>query len=181
MSLVPARGSAPLNVGVVLMIDVGDGLDTTRLLETIADRLPAVPRLRQRLIRVPFGCGRPVWVDDPEFRIEAHLAAVPCQGPCSVDAVLQIAAELLTVPLPRDRPLWAARLVTTTGSPLAALIVVFHHVVADGEGGLAVLGRLVDGAEHSQTRASPARHPLAPGSVSTQRPDTPGPCPACRR
>src|SRR6476646_5804850 len=108
MSLVPATGCPPLNVGAVLMIDVGDGLDPTRLLETIADRLPAVPRLRQRLLRVPFGCGRPVWVDDPGFRIEAHLAAVSCRGPFSVDAVMEIAAELLTTPLPRDRPLWAA-------------------------------------------------------------------------
>ena len=33
----------------------------------IASRLHLVPRYRQRLAFVPFGQGRPVWVDDPHF------------------------------------------------------------------------------------------------------------------
>ena len=32
------------------------------LLERIADRIALVPRYRQRLVRVPFGIERPVWV-----------------------------------------------------------------------------------------------------------------------
>ena len=51
----------------------------------------------------------------------------------------------MTTRLPRDRPLWAATLLIGEGDGRAALVLVFHHVLADGIAGLAVLGRLVDG------------------------------------
>ena len=60
--------------------------------------------------------------------------------------MLDFAAAQLTTRLPRDRPLWAATLLIGEGDGRAALVLVFHHVLADGIAGLAVLGRLVDGA-----------------------------------
>jgi diacylglycerol O-acyltransferase / wax synthase len=145
MSLVSDRDDPPLQVGVMLLLDVRKGLDPVRLKELLRHRLAAVPRLRQRLINVPVGCGRPVWVDYPEFRIEDHFAAVLRAAPTDEEAVLSIAADLLTTRLPRDRPLWAARLVTGVGHHQAALLVVFHHVLADGVAGLTLLASLVDG------------------------------------
>ena len=129
----------------MLLLDVRKGLDPVRLKELLRHRLAAVPRLRQRLINVPVGCGRPVWVDYPEFQIEDHFAAVLRAAPTDEEAVLSIAADLLTTRLPRDRPLWAARLVTGVGHHQAALLVVFHHVLADGVAGLTLLASLVDG------------------------------------
>ncbi len=92
------------------------------------------------------GCGRPVWVDDARFDINDHFSVVRCAEPGDEEAVLGIAAELLTTRLQRNRALWAATLVTGVGHDQAALVIVFHHVLADGVAGLAVLGRLVDGA-----------------------------------
>jgi hypothetical protein len=106
MSLVSYRYDPPLQVGVILLLDVRKGLDPARLKEALRHRLAAIPRLRQRLINVPFGFGRPVWVDYPEFRIDDHFAVVPRAGPTDEEAVLSIAADLLTTRLPRDRPLW---------------------------------------------------------------------------
>ena len=123
MSLVSDREDPPLQVGVMLLLDVRKGLDPVRLKELLRHRLAAVPRLRQRLINVPVGCGRPVWVDYPEFRIEDHFAAVLRAAPTDEEAVLSIAADLLTTRLPRDHPLWAARLVTGVGHHQAALLV----------------------------------------------------------
>ena len=149
----------------MLLLDVRKGLDPVQLKETLKHRLAAVPRLRQRLINVPIGCGRPVWVDYPEFRIEDHFAAVLRAAPTDEEAVLRIAADLLTTRLPRDRPLWAARLVTGVGHDQAALLVVFHHVLADGVAGLTLLGSLVDGvvatADTGFPRPAPAVTRLA--------------------
>ena len=36
----------------------------------IDSRLHLVPRFRQKLRVVPFGLGRPVWVDDPRFHLD---------------------------------------------------------------------------------------------------------------
>jgi len=66
---------------------------------------------------------------------------------------------MLLTRLPRDRPLWTAKLVTDTGGGAAALIIVFHHVLADGIGGLAVLAGLVDGAPEAHDRVFPVQMP----------------------
>ena len=53
------------------------------LVETVAARLHLVPRYRQRLALVPLGQGRPVWVDDPQFRLPFHVrhTALPGRAP----------------------------------------------------------------------------------------------------
>ena len=146
MSLVSDRHDPPMQVGAVLLLDVGDDLDAARLTEVLKHRLISVPRLRQNLIDVPVGCGRPVWVDCSGFEFDEHFAVVRCPGPITEDNLLGFAAAQLTTRLPRDRPLWAATLLIGQGDGRAALVLVFHHVLADGIAGLAVLGRLVDGA-----------------------------------
>ncbi|EMY32242.1 hypothetical protein D477_021213, partial [Arthrobacter crystallopoietes BAB-32] len=142
MSLAGDTGSAPMQVGAVLALRMGDASDARLLLDALAQRLHAVPRLRQRLLKVPLGCGRPVWVDDSGFDPGRHLTVAPCPAPGGNEAVLKVAADMLTAPLPRDRPLWRATLLTGTGRHQAALVFVFHHVLMDGIGGLAVLEAL---------------------------------------
>jgi diacylglycerol O-acyltransferase / wax synthase len=65
----------------------------------------------------------------------------------------------VTHPLPPDQPLWSATLVTGLEGDACALIVVFHHVLADGMGGLAVLANLVDGVAGPPPTAFPRPKP----------------------
>ncbi len=159
MSLASERGSTPLQVGAVLMLDSSESPEPGLVVDAIADRVRAVPRLRQRLVKVPWGCGRPVWVDDRDFAVSGHFSVIGCPAPGGESAVLEVAAHMLLTRLPRDRPLWAAKLVTDTGGGGAALIVVFHHVLADGIGGLAVLAALVDDAPEAHDRVFPVQMP----------------------
>ena len=165
MSLVSERGSTPMQVGAVLLLDARSGLDPASAIDLLAQRIASVPRLRQRLQKTPFGCGRPVCVDDPAFEIANHVTSLRCPAPQGELAVLGLAAELIGANMPRNRPLWAATLVTDTAPGEAALILVFHHVLADGIGGLAVLANLVDGAPEMVNtgfpRAGPSRGQLA--------------------
>ena len=101
--------------------------------------------MRQCLVPAPLGHGRPYWVDDADFDIAHHVRVVGCPAPGDEQALLRVAAEAITAPLPRDRPLWAATIVTGVDPDTAAVVFVFHHVLADGIGGLAVLANLVDG------------------------------------
>lgn len=64
-------GPVPMQFAAVLLLDGSPDPDAVR--RALADRVPAVPRLRQRLMRSPFGGGRPVWVDDPAFDIRRHV------------------------------------------------------------------------------------------------------------
>ena len=55
MSLASERGTTPLQVGAVLMLDASESLEPGLVVDAIADRVCAVPRLRQRLVEVPWG------------------------------------------------------------------------------------------------------------------------------
>ena len=145
MQLSSDAGAVPNQVGAVLVLDAGCGFDADVAVTLLGERIERVPRLRQRLVRVPVGCGRPVWVDDPDFDLAQHVTVVA--APSGDDAgVLEIAAARVTTPLSMSRPLWSATFVTGLAGRRVALVVVFHHVLADGVGGLAVLGQLLDAA-----------------------------------
>ncbi|WP_439657778.1 wax ester/triacylglycerol synthase domain-containing protein [Lentzea sp. HUAS TT2] len=171
--------ASDMQVGAIVVLQRDPG-DVESLL---ADRVRTVPRLRRRLVRTPFGCGRPVWVDDAAFDITRHVHRMACPAPGDEAALLHIASSLVTRPLPRSAPLWSATLVTGLTENRAALILVFHHVLSDGIGGLAVLANLLDGAPRTETApfpaAAPSRRALAkdawktrlspPGRISSPR------------
>jgi WS/DGAT/MGAT family acyltransferase len=145
MELASDVGPVPLQVGAILVFAPGADLAASGVRDALADRIRGIPRLRQQLVSTPPGCGRPVWVDDPECDITRHVHDVRCPPPGDEEALLRVAAGAVTHPLPPDQPLWSATLVTGLAGDASALIVVFHHVLADGMGGLAVLASLVDG------------------------------------
>lgn len=124
------KGQVPMNIGAVLEF-VGV-VDASSFVQTLAVRLMRIPRMRQRLLRPGLGAGRPLWVDADDFEALDHVHET--QVPPS---------DLVCRPLDPDRPLWALYW-TANGSDLTVVIVV-HHVLADGMGGLAALGALVDG------------------------------------
>ena len=62
--------SAHMHVAGVMIFD-GSPPDHDELVDAIESRLHLVPRYRQKLAFVPFGQGRPRWVDDPHLNIRA--------------------------------------------------------------------------------------------------------------
>jgi WS/DGAT/MGAT family acyltransferase len=82
-----------------------------------------------------------------------------------MDGLLATAADFLTTRLPSDRPLWAALVVPDTDDGRTGLVIVLHHVLADGVAGLAILAALADGSpsapEASLPRPAPSRGQLA--------------------
>src|SRR5689334_9614619 len=160
-------GEVPEQFGVILVLDEGGELDLERARRLLAERVPAVPRLRQRLISVPPGCGGPIWIDARGFDINRHVRAVACREPGDEPALLETALSVIMSPLPRSAPLWAAVLVTAPGGNALALVIVLHHALADGVGGLAVLTELIDGAVRTPEVSFPRPAP-APASLACE-------------
>jgi diacylglycerol O-acyltransferase / wax synthase len=155
----------PQQFAVILLLEQSDDLSLFYLRQVISERILAMPRLRQRLIKVPPGCGRPVWVDDTDFNIDRHVRAVSCRAPGDESALYDTALSVIMDRLPRDAPLWLIVLITELVDGAAAVVVVLHHVLADGPGGLNVLAALLDPgappAAVSFPRASRTRAALA--------------------
>jgi len=160
MRAMSARASVQPQVGALLLLDSGPGFEIAVAERLLAERIRAVPRLRQRLVRPPPGAGGPVWLDDPGFEARRHVRRAQCPHPGDEQALLDLAAAVADEALPRDRPLWSATFVTGLSDGRVALLVVLHHVLVDGIGGLAVLGRLVD-PEGPRPERSPQPFPRA--------------------
>lgn len=159
-------GPAPKNVGALLVLDDADVAAVERVLSS---RLAAIDRLRQRLVAPPWGLGRPYWHEDPAFDVAAHVTHVRCPAPADHDALLDVAADALTQPLRRDRPLWRAVLIGGLPGGAVGVVLVMHHVLADGIGGLAVLAALGDPG------GLPAPRPLVPASDAAAPATAPAP------
>ena len=71
---------AHMHVGAILVFD-GEPPAYEDLLRAIESRLDLVPRYRQKLAHVPYGQGRPEWVDDPHFNLRYHVRATAPSPP----------------------------------------------------------------------------------------------------
>ncbi|PRX45208.1 WS/DGAT/MGAT family acyltransferase [Prauserella shujinwangii] len=172
MTLATDVGTPPVQIAGIMRLDGGSALRPEDVVAAVAERVRGLPRFRQRLVRAPLGAGRPYWTDDPGFDVRRHLHVERCPEPGDDDALLAVANRAVTRRLPRDRPLWSATFVTGLAGEDAALVFVFHHVLTDGLGGLAVFIRMVDGAPVPATpgfpRPAPTRRRLYADATATR-------------
>jgi diacylglycerol O-acyltransferase len=85
----------------------------------------------------------PVWADDPSFDPAHHIGTTTL--PERAD-LADWAANRILRPLPMDRPLWRAEIIDGLPGQRFAVIIVVHHVAADGRAGVALAGSLLDRA-----------------------------------
>ena len=124
------------------------------LVDEIVSRLHLVPRYRQRLAFVPFGQGRPVWVDDPHFKVTYHVRHTGLPRPGGEDELKRLASRVFSQALDRSRPLWELWLVEGLAGDRFALLSKTHHALVDGVSGVDIATVLFD--------ASPDPMPVAP-------------------
>lgn len=101
----------------------------------IGDRLPLVPRYRQKLRTVPFRLGRPVWADDPDFDLEYHVRRTAVPEPGGDKQLADLMGRVMSQRLDRDHPLWEYWVVEGLDLDRWALISKVHHCMVDGVGG----------------------------------------------
>src|SRR5499427_10048652 len=135
------------HVGGVSVLDPSDApkpLTLARLTEVMAERLPLVPVLRQKLLNVPFGLDQPYWVDDADFDIEYHVREIALPRPGSDAQLDEQVSRLHARPLDRSRPLWEIYLITGLAKRRAAVYTKIHHAAIDGASGAELLTVLLD-------------------------------------
>ena len=114
------------------------------LLEAIERRLGLVPRYRQRLAFVPFGQGRPRWVDDPHLNLRYHVRATALPAPGSEQQLRELAGRVFAQQLDRDKPLWEIWLVDGLEGDRFAMLSKTHHALVDGISGVDIMSVLFD-------------------------------------
>lgn len=110
----------------------------------IASRLHLVPRFRQKLRFVPFGQGRPVWVDDPHLNLDYHVRQTALPAPGSEEQLRNLAARIFSQQLDRTKPLWELWLVEGLHDGRFAVVAKSHHALVDGVSGVDITTVLFD-------------------------------------
>ncbi len=134
---------AHMHVAAVTVFE-GGPIDYQEALDAISSRLHLVPRFRQKLAEVPFGQGRPVWVDDPHFNLEYHVRHTALPAPGSEEQLKRLASRLMSQQLDRTKPLWEIWLVDQLAGDRFAMITKTHHCMVDGISGADITAVLLD-------------------------------------
>jgi diacylglycerol O-acyltransferase len=136
-------GSSHMHVAGVMIFE-GSPPPYDELLDAIERRLGLVPRYRQRLAFVPFGQGRPRWVDDPHLNLRYHVRATALPAPGSEDQLKDLAGRVFAQQLDRDKPLWEIWLVDGLEGDRFAMLSKTHHALVDGISGVDIMSVLFD-------------------------------------
>ena len=110
----------------------------------VLSKLHRIPRYRQRVRFVPAALGRPVWVDDPHFRVEYHVRRTALPAPGGEEALRRLMGRLMSQQLDRNRPLWECWVVEGLDDGHWAMISKVHHCMVDGISGTDLMNELLD-------------------------------------
>ena len=139
------RMDDPVNLMVVTgVLVLGAPVPVALLRERVEKRLLRFRRFTSRVVPPFAGVGLPAWEPDPDFDLDRHLQ-IERLGPGAGEPALQaFVSQLLSEPLPADRPLWSMHFVEhfQGGSAIVARI---HHCIGDGLALVHVLLSMADG------------------------------------
>ncbi len=137
-----------MHVGSVAVIE--DSLAFETFKKIIHSRLHLIPKLRKRLVFVPFSIDYPYWVDDPNFDIDMHFHHIALPKPGGWRELRAIASKSFSEPLDHSRPLWSFTFVegldTIPQVPKGSVAIISkaHHVAIDGMAGTGIMSLIYD-------------------------------------
>jgi WS/DGAT/MGAT family acyltransferase len=155
---------SPMHIGSVQIYEGrGENFDFERYRDLVRSRLHISPVFRRRVVHVPLNLGRPYWVEDPRFDLDAHLEHVALPRPGTWRQLRDIAEARFATPLDSDRPLWCLTFVEgLEGIPELpsgsfALVTRVHHAAADGMGSVDLFSALWDTSPEGRVISAPGK------------------------
>ena len=122
------------------------------VLAAVGAKLPLVPRYRQKVRFLPLALGRPVWVDDPHFKLEYHMRHTALPTPGGDDELRNLVGRVMSQPLDRARPLWEMWIAEGLDADRWALLSKVHHSMVDGVSGTDLINVLLDNERDPETQ-----------------------------
>ena len=110
----------------------------------VVGKLAAVPRYRQKVRFTPFGLSRPVWVDDPHFKLSYHLRHTALPSPGGEAELRNLTGRVMAQQLDRAKPLWEMWIVEGLEEGRWALVNKVHHCMVDGVSATDLLSVMLD-------------------------------------
>ena len=99
----------------------------------LQERVLRIPPMRWRVLKIPLGLGRPVFVDAGPIDVDRHLQSVHLPAPGTDEQLDDVVSRIASEQLPRDRPLWNLTYVDGLSGGRVALVFKLHHSILDGQ------------------------------------------------
>lgn len=140
----PEQALNTIAIGTLRRPDGAPGSLTIEDVRThLAGRLDQLPSFRWRIVPVPFGLHNPMCVRDPDFDLDFHLREITLAEGQTTDGLF---ADLAEQHLDRRHPLWQVTLVHGLPDGEQALILKYHHCLADGVAAFTTFSRVFSDA-----------------------------------
>jgi WS/DGAT/MGAT family acyltransferase len=123
---------------------MADGYQFETLKEQVRNRLPLVPPFTRRPLQVPFRLAHPVWIEDPHFDLDNHVFRVGAPAPGGRRELADLAGQIASTPLPKDRPLWQIWVIEGLKHDRIGVVAKVHHSAIDGASGAEIMVRMFD-------------------------------------
>ena len=136
-----------MHVSAVLVVDpvtAPGGWDFTRFVEKTASRLHLAPQFRWRLVEIPFGLDRPMFVEDPDFDVWAHIRRIGLPSPGGPEQLGNLIGDLVSIKLDRRKALWEFWVIDNLADGKLAILAKIHHSIIDGVSGSELASVLMD-------------------------------------
>ena len=143
--------TAPMNIALIGIVEAEpllapDGaVALNRIRSSVEARLPRAPMLLHALRPTHLGQGTPAWIDAPGFDIADHVNLAEADRPLDDEGdFLTWCANRSLIPLDRSRPLWRLDIIPGLPEGRIGVLLVLHHVVADGLRGVSLITSLLE-------------------------------------
>ncbi len=133
--------NTPMHVANLQLLEAGPlatpdgGIDVDAIRRFTSSVLHRIPRYRQRLAWTPLERS-PVWVDDPDFRIDHHIRHLSLPRPGDDAQLRELLSRLEAQPLDRGRPLWEIWVIEGLAGDRFGMLSKIHHCMIDGASGV---------------------------------------------
>ncbi|MGW9453922.1 wax ester/triacylglycerol synthase family O-acyltransferase [Streptomyces sp. NPDC055632] len=167
----------PLHLGALAHfgpVPAPPGGEPADVLELLARRAAAVPRLRMRVRDVLLPVGGAAWSADPDFDVRRHVREMTLPGADFAAETTRLAAELMERPVERGLPPWEMYLLSGAPDGSFAVLVKLHHALADGMRAVAIGAGIFDEIAAGNRSARRSR-PVPPRPPLSGFPGLPGP------
>jgi diacylglycerol O-acyltransferase / wax synthase len=126
--------------------------------QRLAERIGLCPPLRWKLVTVPFGIDRPVFVDT-EVDFDDHVCETTLASPADEATLAVEVANILSQRLDRAKPLWKLQVIH--GLPgRTAVVMTLHHAAVDGIAASEIFAILLDWPD--ERSSNPSGHRTEP-------------------
>jgi len=127
----------------------GGKVEFEDVLTYISDRLHLSSSFRERLVRVPLGLDRPLWINDADFDLEYHVRELALPAPGDWRQLTTQIARIGARPLDLSRPPWELYIIHGIDSAPRipegsfAMMLKLHHAAVDGVAGAELVTALM--------------------------------------